>query len=357
MYRNARRNPITTKEEAMKVVGNDRTTFRLCSPELRSDVDVALEAIRRWDGQNMSYVSDSLLNSEKFIRQVLTSRRKKVVSADSEFIGYATSWPVGSWMISSFADKRFLVEIYQEYRFLKGEVLSRVKEALKDDRELVLLLVNQSGSNYRSASDRLKLDREIALAAVRSSASILLSVPQPLQSDFEVVLEAVSAGGTRGTTCALQYIPKEFRENKDLISRAVAANSFALRDCSKEFKNDKDVVSIAVKRFGDALQFASEQMRNDKDVVLSAVKKSGNALRFASDEMRNDEQVVLAALQNIVGAIRYAGKRLLSEKKFVLDVAKQTTISKEKLIKECSESLRLDHGFIMELEAIYAGQR
>lgn len=356
MHRDARRNPIATKEEAMNVVGADRMTFRLCSPELRADFDVALKAVGRCDG-NMSYVSDSLLKSEKFIKHVLISRRQKVISDDGQLIGHASRWPGGRWNISSFANKKFLVEVYQEYKFLRGEVLSRVQEALKDDRELVLLLVNHCGSNYRHASDRLKSDRELVLAAVRSSASILSSVPKPLQSDFEVVCEAVSAGSSLGCVRALTYVPKEFRENKAIVTRAVAANSFALRDSSDEMKNDKDVVSIAVQRFGDALQFASEQLKNDKDIVLIAVRKTADALRFASDEMRNDEEVAATALQNKGRAIRYVGRSLMSKKNFVLNVAEQASISKEVLIKECSKSLQDDFGFIRELESVYARLR
>lgn len=68
----------------------------------------------------------------------------------------------------------------------------------------------------------------------------------------------------------------------------------ALEYLSKEFQNDKDIVSEAVKICGYALEYASETLKNDKDIVLL----NGMSLKFASDKLKKDKKFVSKVLKD-----------------------------------------------------------
>jgi len=106
-----------------------------------------------------------------------------------------------------------------------------------------------------------------------------------LKNDREVVLVAVKQNGT-----AIKYVPHAVRDDKELVMVAVKECGFVLQHVSPVLKNDKEVV---LKRNGRALRYASPALKNDKEVVLAAVKDDGGALRYASDALKNDRGMVL----------------------------------------------------------------
>ena len=58
------------------------------------------------------------------------------------------------------------------------------------------------------------------------------------------------------------------------------------------FKDDKDVVMKAVSIRGNALMYASERLKKDREVVLAALKNSHYALGQVHHELQNDPEVL-----------------------------------------------------------------
>jgi hypothetical protein len=52
----------------------------------------------------------------------------------------------------------------------------------------------------------------------------------------------------------------------------------------------------AVNESGSALNYASELFRDDKEIVLKAVQNDGSALEYATQKLQNDEEVVRLSL-------------------------------------------------------------
>ena len=235
-----------------------------------------------------------------------------------------------------------------------GNNLFSSLEALRDDREVVLVAVTNNGMELMFASNALRADRDVVLAAVQNNGSALMFASEKFKNDPNVVLAAVAECGV-----ALKYASKELQADSDFVLRAVTCNPIALKYASKEHQNDPNVVLAAVKqngmapahmyasellaiRFasnelqadsnfvrrvvtcnpmglmyaagplredygvvlaavtqdGDALKFASDALKKDRDLVRVAVKKRGHALVFASDELRSDPELAKIALEN-----------------------------------------------------------
>ncbi len=68
---------------------------------------------------------------------------------------------------------------------------------------------------------------------------------------------------------ALQYAPDEYKNNKELVSIAVANSMFALDYASDSLRDSVDVVSIAVKHNFHALISASDRIKNDVDIITN----------------------------------------------------------------------------------------
>ncbi len=103
-----------------------------------------------------------------------------------------------------------------------------------------------------------------------------------------------------------ERIPRELRNDKEVVLEAVKQYGWALSYASKELRNDKEVVLEAVKKDGRALEYASKELQNDKEVVLEVVKKDGWTLEFTSKELQNDLDVVLTAVKQNRSVIQYA---------------------------------------------------
>jgi uncharacterized protein YdeI (YjbR/CyaY-like superfamily) len=95
---------------------------------------------------------------------------------------------------------------------------------------------------------------------------------------------------------ALEYAYDIFKNDKNIVLKAIMKNSYALNFASETLKNDKEIVLSAVYKHGNTLEFASETLKNDKEVVLCAVKHNRYAYNFASDVLKNDKDIIYAKL-------------------------------------------------------------
>ena len=87
----------------------------------------------------------------------------------------------------------------------------------------------------------------------------------------------------------------KFKDDRDVVLKAVGQNGMALRYASGKLRNDEVVVLVAVEKYGLALQHASTTLRNERGVVLAAVKNDGEALLWAEHK---DVEVVREALRD-----------------------------------------------------------
>lgn len=72
-------------------------------------------------------------------------------------------------------------------------------------------------------------------------------------------------------------VPKEFRDDKQVMIKIVSKNSQALSYASKELQNDRDIVMAAIQQqelpFAPlALQYASKKLRGGRRIARTALQ-------------------------------------------------------------------------------------
>lgn len=148
---------------------------------------------------------------------------------------------------------------------------------------------------------RFREDRNVVLAAVGQSGSALRSASDLLKDDENLVLAAVTQNGQ-----ALRFASEKLKGNKDIVIAACSQSGVCLQYASQEIRSTKEVVKIAVCQSGNALAYASEALRGDRDLVIVAVNQNGCALQHASDALRKDPEVVQLAMNQSQSACIYA---------------------------------------------------
>lgn len=225
--------------------------------------------------------------------------------------------------------------------------LKEASDEIKNDKEVVLAALQMHGAYLEYASEELKQDRNVVLAAIKSfrfvfdrgwvsealkdDKEFMLSVLQQdgnpriehygsllqfasdrLKNDRDIVLAAIKKEGL-----ALEYAAQVFKNDNEIVLTAVRQDGYALMLASAALKGNKEIVLAAVLQNGCALQYASDALKNEKEIVLSAVQQDGYALCFASDLLKNDKDIVRAALQNYDKALYFASEQLKKDPEFL----------------------------------------
>jgi hypothetical protein len=140
----------------------------------------------------------------------------------------------------------------------------------------------------------------------------------------------------------LSYVSDEFKNDKEIVSKAVAAHGSSLQYASDELKDDKEIVSIAVEDFGIALKYASERLRDDKDVVLIAVKAKELVLVYASERLKGDQEVGLAAVNKFGGSLAIVSTALRKDASVIKSALENANYSKYKLNEDQTDLVALE---------------
>ena len=115
-------------------------------------------------------------------------------------------------------------------------------------------------------------DKAVVLAAVRRNGLDLEFASRELRGSAEVCLIALQQNSD-----AFCFIDHVLAQDRAFILAAARLRGLVIQH--SEFKDDKEVVLRAVLQNGSALRFASEQLRADKETVTAAIKSSRNVLR------------------------------------------------------------------------------
>jgi len=213
----------------------------------------------------------------------------------------------------------------------------RLSEELKNNRNIVLEVVRQNGSDLEHASNELKNDKEIVLEAVLEDGNALQFASDRLKADVEVVLRAIQQN-----IYALQYASSSITHLL-ITPEFVKKNSYLLQFASENIKKDEEVVLAAIQQDWRCLQYASDELKQDKEFILAAIQQDWRCLQYASDELKQDKEFILAAIQQDWRCLQYASDELKQDKEIVL-----TAIQKNwRCLQYASDELKQDKEIVL----------
>jgi len=170
---------------------------------------------------------------------------------------------------------------------------------IRNNRDVVLAAVTQSGLALRYTDVEFRSDKDVALAAVRQSGLALQYASDDLRNDKSVVLEA-----TRVTGRSLEFASAELKADIEVVLSALTQDLNAFPFASECLRSDRLFFLQAVSRCGLILQFASAALRADREVVLVATRQNNGALCYASDVLRDDIELRIECVKTSDFTIR-----------------------------------------------------
>lgn len=243
------------KEVIIAAVKRDYQALRFVSGrrELYDDKDIMLAAVRN-NCLALTYASDNLRSD---MDVVLEAVRRVKTTGDA------------MWVIA-FIDGRILENREAVIRIVSqnGFMLSILPD-FKDDREVVFAAICQKGNAISFASEDVQQDRDFILRAVRQNGRVFAHVNDKFKADREIALAAV-----QNTADAIRYAAPELRADRELGELALLRDPYNLQFVGAELRRDERLVLAATKRRTKSLLFADWSVFTNpiflKEVVLSA---------------------------------------------------------------------------------------
>ena len=118
----------------------------------------------------------------------------------------------------------------------------------KNDKEIVLPLMEINGNDLTYVSDELKKDKDVVFAAIKNDPTVFDEADDIFFEDREFILLCLNTIG---------YDEDNYKD--------------FLINLTNKFKDDKEIVLAAVKKYGNNIKYASNRLKNDKDIILAAI--------------------------------------------------------------------------------------
>ena len=199
-----------------------------------------------------------------------------------------------------------------------------VPESIRNDKEVIEELLQQSPDGLRFASrelrrdkqfitdmtdkykidvsrDTLIKDREVALNLTRTDSVRLDQLPESLQADREFVLNVVRLNGEQ-----LKYASSDLQDDFEVA--LMAAKQGHLEGCSERLRNDPYIVSKAMEADPKAIEQASAELRDSDAFGLLAVRADPSTVEALSERLRNSIEVAQAVIETDPAYTQFLGE-------------------------------------------------
>jgi len=209
-------------------------------------------------------------------------------------------------------------------------------EEMRENSEVVELVLSRCGSMLRFASERFKRDKHMVTEAVKSDPrAIRYSMLEDDATEIDLYFHHVAP---TGRWQELEYMRDATRKNEPLVLKLLEYSHESLKFAHDDLREDKGFLFRAIEVHGLALKHAKPDESFRRKLEEAAVVKNGIALKFCDDKSRADKDLVFGAFMNNAKALQFAKKDLLGEKEFVLKLVDK----KGKAIAYVSEALKND---------------
>lgn len=278
---------LNSKELALIAIENNADSLEYFAETIRNSDDVInkyLENIHINCRSSLNRIGSKYLTNKVFVLRIIEKLEASIVSEkEANNVNYFMSELTSLLSYELKNDKELASKIIK----LSPSSFHKLSFELRSDREFALNYVKVAKSlNGHALTLELRDDKEIALQLVKNDASNFECLSQRLRDDREVVIAATN-GKKTGYRNLMQYISKDFRDDKEIVMGALSLDKGdGYLFISDRLKEDREVVELAVSLYGDNLQHVPERFKNDKEIVLLAVKNREYSYKYASKEIK-----------------------------------------------------------------------
>ncbi len=328
----------------LSILINDHVEFRDCEPPK----DEIYKMLGYSDDPEKNQILDVIFHKRRCVEKTVdfsTASDFDIVCAIIYFSGMLLRFPdfvdnercVALAMCSAFpksiqwasdrlrSDKQFLM---QTIPLISGQgILQYLEPSLRDDKELVLTVLQNSASylaesDLEFTSDRLKSDPQVVERALHSdnSGTAFLFAGENLKND-----RAFLGSMIKMFPSIIRYVDWDpwLYWDIELVCSALSRKGDLIIDLSYFFKDNEDCIVTATRSWRHALGQASTRLQNDSDLVGQIVKIDGRAIQFAGIDVRNDYRVAHPAVRNRPESLEYLSPGLQDEFEIVMYCVQQ----------------------------------
>ncbi|MDO4485532.1 MAG: DUF4116 domain-containing protein [Bacillota bacterium] len=208
-------------------------------------------------------------------------------------------------------------------------------------KDMALKLMEKDGSMFKYLPKEFRNDKDILYEAIRNCPEAFRYASPEIKTDRGFAISVISAD----YDYFVQYASPEIRNDKKLAELYASLHGDYIQHFSEEIRSNRDVIERCIE-FNDisanAYAHATNDLRADKSLTLKAVREIGTLLKYASDELKADRDVVMEAVKESAEAFNYASNTLKADKQFVIEIIRNNY----KCIKYVSNELKNDKDII-----------
>ena len=185
-----------------------------------------------------------------------------------------------------------------------------------------------------SYEPEIEISRDEILREVRKDCSYFKKIPREYREDREIVLEALIMDGL-----LLEFVSEDLKNDDVIVKTALKSNPLALEFASNKFKDDEKLILDIILKCAEAIKFTSPRIKDNKLIALETVKIDGRLIRYFP-KFKTDREAVLEAVRQNGLALIYASEIFFSDKEIVMTAISQPQSTY--LIAFVSDDLKAD---------------
>lgn len=172
------------------------------------------------------------------------------------------------------------------------------KEKYEAARSLSIDFVKRNGLDLEFVGKEFQNDKEVVLAALGNNGLALRFAASGLRKDREVVLAAVKNNGD-----SLKFAPEDFCIDREIALESLKTSPYIFtRGTSKDFfVKNREFIKLAIEICPVVFRYVSDEYGSDKELAILAIAKDSSLFGNTLLELRSDKEVVLAALLSCGG--------------------------------------------------------
>ena len=269
------------KNIALAAVTGDGMALSIVNKIFRADAEVVLAAIKA--GGSFHYADISLKSDVEFVKKIIAINVSAIKYVSDELknnkeiaiASVESSASTIKYLNEKFWSDEDVLKVVLTTGLIndsKPTILEFIPQKYRDNKELVLKLLEKNGYELEFVSDRLKEDYECLMAACLNTHFSLRYWPLKLLSDFNFFIKLLNDSKKTGI---LQFFSDQIKDNEE-----------ALLECAKY-----DYLNSREGKGGAVIKFASDRLKNSKAFIIKFIEIAPFVLNFISRDLVNDREI------------------------------------------------------------------
>ena len=207
---------------------------------------------------------------------------------------------------------------------IEGLNIQYASDELKNDNELVDIALNNNINSFPYISDNFRnneiiIEKCIQIAQFTNNRS---SINRPSILDYvtsdiikdnkNIMMKLMEQNGSQ-----IRYVSDRLRNDYDVVSTAIKQDpycAYLYGNINESLYYDKKIILFTLNQPDSDIDNYSDFMNNfsefpdildDKEIVSAAINKSGKNFKFISERLQNDKEIVIKSLMNCYDTSEY----------------------------------------------------